>query len=185
LGYKFGIAQEKGFLTGSGANQPLGVFTADANGISTARDVTMAGSTAITADDFINTKYSLKSQYMGTAHWILHRDVVKAARKLKDANNNYIWTTGLGPGGGFQGTPEQILDRPFHMSEYAPNTFTTGKYIGIFGDFSRYVIATALDMQIQVLDQLYAETNQTGYIGRLEVDGMPVLEEAFARMKLA
>jgi hypothetical protein len=30
--------------------------------------------------------------------------------------------------------------------------------------------------------ELYAETNQVGYIGRMEVDGMPVLEEAFSRL---
>ena len=39
MGYKFGVTQEKAFLTGSGAKQPLGVFTASAAGISTGRDV--------------------------------------------------------------------------------------------------------------------------------------------------
>jgi len=39
-------------------------------------------------------------------------------------------------------------------------------------------------MRIQVLTELYAETNQNGYIGRMEVDGMPVLEEAFVRVKM-
>ena len=48
-----------------------------------------------------------------------------------------------------------------------------------------YWIADALTMTIQVLKELYAESNQTGYIGRLETDGAPVLAEAFARVKLA
>jgi hypothetical protein len=34
------------------------------------------------------------------------------------------------------------------------------------------------------LQELYAETNQIGLIGRLESDAMPVLEEAFVRVKL-
>ena len=38
---------------------------------------------------------------------------------------------------------------------------------------------------VQRLVELYAETNQTGFIGRVETDGMPVLAEAFARVKLA
>ena len=71
------------------------------------------------------------------------------------------------------------------MSEFAPNTLTTGLYVGLLGDFSNYWIADAMDMQVQVLKELYAETNQTGYIGRLETDGMPVLAEAFARVTLA
>jgi len=74
---------------------------------------------------------------------------------------------------------------PISMSEYAPSTLTTGLYVGILGDFSNYWIADALDMQVQRLVELYAEANQVGFIGRLETDGMPVLEEAFSRVKLA
>jgi HK97 family phage major capsid protein len=55
----------------------------------------------------------------------------------------------------------------------------------MLGDFSFYWIVDALDAAIQVLDQLYAESNQTGYIIRSESDAMPVLEEAFVRSKLA
>lgn len=185
LAYKFGVTEEKAFLTGTGAGQPLGVFTADANGITTARDTVAASATAIAADDMINAKHDLKAQYWDKAAWVFHRDVLKALRKLKDANNNYIWATGLGPGGGLQGNAPTILDLPYRVSEYAPNTFTTGKYLAVLGDFRYYWIVDALDMQMQVLDQLYAETNQTGYIARKETDGAPVLEEAFRRIKLA
>lgn len=191
LAYKFAVTMEKAYLNGTGSDQPLGVFTASTYGISTARDLTAATTTAVAADDFIGTKYKLKAAYQGRAQWIMHRDVVAATRKLKDSNNNYLWTSGLtswsgatGPGNGLQGTPEMLLGCPINMSEYSPNTFTTGLYMAILGDFSRYVIADALDMQVQVLDQLYAATNQTGYIARLESDGMPVLEEAFSRLIL-
>ena len=74
---------------------------------------------------------------------------------------------------------------PIFMSEYAPNTFTTGLYVGILGDFSNYWIADALNMQIQKLVELYAATNQDGFISRMESDGMPVVSEAFVRVKLA
>ncbi len=68
------------------------------------------------------------------------------------------------------------------MSEYVPNTFTTGQYVGLLGDMSFYWIADAIELQIQRLVELYAEQNQTGFIGRLESDAMPVLEEAFSRI---
>jgi HK97 family phage major capsid protein len=71
------------------------------------------------------------------------------------------------------------------MSEYAPSTFTTGLYVGILGDFSKYWIVDALDMEMQRLVELYAATNQIGFIGRKETDGMPCLEEAFVRVTLA
>ena len=70
------------------------------------------------------------------------------------------------------------------MSEYAPSTFTENLYIGMLGDFANYWIADALDMTMQRLVELYAATNQVGFISRFESDGMPVLEEAFVRVKL-
>lgn len=181
LAYKFGVSQEKGFLTGSGSNQPLGVFTASANGVSTARDVSTDNTTtAITMDGLLNAKYSLKGGYLKNAQWLFHRDAVKMIAKLKDTTNQYLWEPSKKVG-----EPDMLLGRPVNQSEYVPNTFTTGLYVGMLADFSYYWIADALDMQIQRLNELYAETNQTGYIGRLETDGMPVLAEAFARVKLA
>jgi HK97 family phage major capsid protein len=188
LGYKFGVAEEKAFLTGTGNLQPLGVFVASADGVPTSSDVTCASATAIAADDLINTKYSLKPQYLkskGTA-WLFHRDAIKAVRKLKDSNGQYLWAPGgIGQASLTVGSPDTILDLPFYQSEYAPNTFTTGLYVGMLADWRFYWIADALDMTVQRLVELYAATNQVGFIGRKETDGMPVLAEAFARVKLA
>jgi HK97 family phage major capsid protein len=180
LAYKFGITQEKAFQTGSGANQPLGVFTASAQGISTGRDVVCGSTTAITADGLLDMKYALKGAYHVRARWLFHRDGVKGVAKLKTTDNQYIWQPGLQAG-----QPDRLLNLPLMMSEYTPNTFTTGLYVSMLGDFAFYNIADALDMQVQRLVELYAEANQVGFIGRLETDGMPVLEEAFVRGKLA
>jgi HK97 family phage major capsid protein len=180
LAYKFAISQEKAFMTGSGSNQPLGLFTASANGVTTARDVSTDNTaTSVTMDGLLNAKYSLKGQYWNRADWIFHRDAMKQISKLKDGEGQYLWRESVR-----DGEPDRLLGRPIVMSEYAPNTFTTGLYVGILGDFSNYWVADAVDMQVQVLKELYAETNQTGYIGRLDTDGMPVLAEAFARVKL-
>lgn len=181
LGYKVGITEEKAFLNGNGNNRPLGVFTASAQGISTGRDVSTGNTiTEIRGDGLIEAKYTLKGNYWGRSRWIFHRDGVKQIRKLKDGEGQYIWRPGLQGDRG-----DTILDIPVLMSEYAPSTFTTGLYVGIVGDFSNYWINDALDMSIQVLVELYAATNQNGYIIRKETDGMPVLEEAFVRVKLA
>jgi HK97 family phage major capsid protein len=181
LAYKFQIAWEKAALTGTGSNQPLGVFTADVNGISTGRDIsTDNATTAFTADGLKNAKYGLKAGYWPSAKWIFHRDGVKMLAKLKDGDGNYLWTESLRAG-----EPDRLMGLPMVASEYAPNTFTTGLYVGIVGDFSYYWYADALDFGIQRLNELYAATNQVGFIGRLESDGMPVLEDAFVRVKLA
>ena len=180
LAYKFGITQEKGFMTGNGAEQLLGVFSAAPEGISTGRDVNTGNSTtAFTVDGLIECKYSIKGAYYPRLQWVFHRDSVKMLAKLKDGEGQYIWSESPRVG-----EPAQLLGFPMNVSEYAPNTFTTGLYVGILGDFSQYWIVDSLVMTVQRLVELYAATNQTGFIARAEVDGMPVLEEAFSRVTL-
>jgi HK97 family phage major capsid protein len=180
LAYKFAVTWEKAALTGSGAGQPLGVFTASALGISTGQDVSADnGTTAPTFDGLINAKYALKGQYWARARWLAHRDFYKVVAKLKDGEGQYLWQPSL-----VAGQPDRLLNVPAFMSEFAPNTFTTGLYVGIIGDFSNYWIADSLAFQVQRLVELYAANRQTGFIGEMEGDGMPVLEEAFVRVKL-
>lgn len=180
LGYKFGIAEENAFLNGHGSGQPLGVFTASADGINTDRDSTTGSTTGFTSDGLKDAKYKLKGGYWRLAQWLFHRDAVKLIAKLKDSNGQYIWDMGVGRIAGDE--PERLLGFPVNMSENAPNTFTASKYVGMLADWSYYAIADALNMQLQRLDELYAETNQVGFIGRAEVDGMPTLSEAFVRL---
>ena len=181
LGYKFGVTEEKAFLTGSGVNQPLGVFTASASGIPTSRDISTGNTTtAVTFDGLIAAKYALKAQYQPKAAWAFSRTLVQNISQLKDGEGQYIWKLSVR-----EGEPDRVLGLPFFMSEYVPNTFTTGKYVAVIGDWSFYWIADALTLELQRLSELYAASNQTGFIGRMELDGQPVLAEAFARVKLA
>lgn len=178
--YVIGTTLENAYLTGDGAQQPLGIFTASDNGVPTSRDVTATNTTSFTADNLIDCLYNLKEQYQRNAVGLFSRSAVKMARKLKDGNGQYLWQPGLA------GTPNTILDRPYIQSEFVPSTFTTGLYVAAFADLQAgYWIVDSLQMEVQVLDQLFALRNQVGYLARMETDGMPVLSEAFSRLKLA
>ena len=180
--YRIGTAQENAYLNGSGTNQPLGVFTASANGIPTTRDVA-TGNTATTVsfDGLINAKYSIKEQYIRGASWIMHRDLAKTLALIKDTNGQYIWQPAVA-----LGQPDTLLGHVAHMSEYAPNTYTAGKYAAVFGNFFEgYWYCDADTVYIQVLNELFAVNNQIGYLVEYFGDGMPVLPEAFARVTMA
>lgn len=181
MAYKIGITEEKGFLTGNGAKQALGVFTASNDGVSTSRDYSTGNlTTSMTFDGLIGAKYTLKGSYWPRASWVFHRDALAQLAKLKDGDGQYLWRESVRAG-----EPDRLLNLPLAMSEYAPNTFTTGLYVGIIGDFKAgYWIADAMNLDVQRLVELYAETNQIGLIARQSVDGMPVLQEAFVRVKL-
>ena len=158
-----------------------GLFVASEEGISTARDIATGNTTTeMTFDGLTEAKYAIKNQYQAHLEWLFHRDGVKQLAKIKDKDGQYIWQPSV-----TENTPDRLMGRIVNMSEYVPNTFTAGNYVGLIGDFRNYWIVDSLTMEIQVLAELYARSNQIDYIGRLETDGMPVLEECFARVKLA
>lgn len=181
MAYKFATTEETAYLTGSGSGQPLGVFTTSANGINTDRDTAAASSTVLAAEDLINTKHSVASQYWANAVWIFHRDVIKAIRKIKAVTDGqFLWQPAL-----TQGNPDTLLGHPVKVSEYAPSTMTAGLAVGLFGDFKLgYRIIETAPIRFERLMELRAEYNQIVIIGRKEVDGAPVLPAAFGRLKM-
>lgn len=176
----FGGICETAYMTGDGVNCPLGLFTASDDGIPISRDVSTGNTaTEIKFDNLFEVKFSVKSGYQPGCEWYFHRDAVKQLAKLKNSDGQYVWQPSV-----VLGTPDVLLSRPVNMSEYVPNTFTSGKYVGLYGNLKYYWIVDSLLFEIQVLMEKYAENNQIGYIGRLETDGAPVLSAAFARVKL-
>jgi len=182
LAYKLGIAQAKAFNTGDGNAKPLGVYVASDAGIPSSRDVEIGnGSGAVDPDKLITARYTLKAAYWSrpSTRWHFHRNWLAKFRKLKDSTGQYLWQPGL-----TTGAPSTFLDFPYVLDEYAPSATThgAGVYAAILGDWSNYWIVDALTTRIQRLDELYAPTRQVGFIIDAEVDGMPVLAEAFVRL---
>lgn len=179
--YKIGIAQEQAYMTGDGSSKPLGIFVANADGINTDRDVATGNTaTSVTFDGLMNAKYSVKQGYQRNANWIMHRDLVKMMAKIKNGEGQYVWQPSVQ-----LGTPDMLLGAPVNMSEFAPNTYTAGLYAAVYGDFKAgYWVCDADQMYLKVLNELYAEYNQIGYVIHYFGDGAPVLSEAFARVKM-
>jgi HK97 family phage major capsid protein len=181
LSYKFGVAMENAYQNGSGAGEPLGVFTASDNGISTGRDVSTGNTaTSMTFDGLIEAKYALNPQYYPRARWMFHSDGAKQLSKLKDGENNYIWRESVRVG-----EPDRCLGFPIDLSAYTPHTFSASQYVGLLASWrDGYWIADAMAMEFQLLVELFAATDEVALTGKLYSDGMPVLEEAFVRVKL-
>jgi HK97 family phage major capsid protein len=185
LAYKFAIAEENAFLNGTGSGQPLGVFTASANGIPTSQDYVCsnASSVVINPDLLVSARYQLKQPYLASkkAAWCFSRTAIGQIRLLKDSYGRYLWVDG----GGFASAPDTICGIPVMISEYAPATFTSASYVGILGDWSHYRIADVAMMQVQRLTELFAANHEVGFLARRWLDASPVLAEAFVRLKLS
>ena len=166
---RIGAKEEEAFFTGDGKGKPLGVLAAT-GGAETG--VTAASATAVTADELMDLYYSLKSPYRKKSVWVLNDSTIKAIRKLKDNNGQYLWQPSL-----TAGAPDTILGRPIRTSAYMPAIAAGAKTIA-FGDFSYYWIADRQGRSFKRLNELFAATGQVGFLASQRVDGKMILAEA-------
>ncbi len=167
LAYVFSTTMENAYLNGTGLQQPLGIFVASDDGISTGRDVSTGNTTtSIKADGLIEAKYTLATPYLRNARWVFHRDALKQIRSAQGWRRSVPLAAWYNRGQSGQ-----------HSRNSCHNERIRTKYLhrralrGSSPRLSYYWIADALDMQVQRLVELYAATNQIGYLARLESDG--------------
>lgn len=161
---RIGTKEEEAFLVGDGNHKPLGVFQGAEVGVTAAK-------TAITFDDMMDLYHSLRTPYRRNASWILNDSTVKAIRKLKDNNGNYIWQPSVQVG-----QPDRILSLPYRTSSFVPELAAGNKVIAL-GDYSYYWIADRQGRKFKRLSELYAANGQIGFLASERVDGRLILPE--------
>ena len=164
-----GAAEEEAILSGDGSHKPIGLLH-DTLGAQVG--VTAASATAITADELIDLQHSLKSGYRRKAAFIMNDATIKAVRKLKDNQGQYLWQPSIR-----EGTPDMLLNTRIYMSNYMPLPEAGNKVI-LYGDYSYYWLADRAGRTLQRLNELYAMTDQVGYKLTERLDGRLVLPEA-------
>lgn len=168
FGRRIGAKEEEAFFVGDGQGKPIGLF----NTTGGAETGVTAATVSITFDDVMDLYYSLRAPYRNKASWLLNDSTVKAIRKLKDGNGNYIWQPSVR-----EGEPDRILNRPYRTSIYVPE-LAEGKRVMAFGDYSYYWIADRQGRSFKRLNELYAATGQVGFLACERVDGKLILSEA-------
>ena len=172
---RIGAKEEESFFIGDGTGKPTGIFNATGGA---ELGVTAASATAITVDEIMDLFYSLKSPYRKNAVFVMNDSTVKAIRKLKDGNGQYLWQPSI-----TAGQPDTILNRPVKTSAYVPAIAAGAKTIA-FGDFGYYWVADRQGRSFQRLNELYAATGQVGFKATQRVDGKLVLPEAIKVLQM-
>lgn len=171
---RIGNKEEEAFFTGDGTGKPLGVLAATGGA---EVGVTAAAASAFTADEIFDLFYSLKAPYRRSAVFVMNDASVKALRKLKDNNGQYLWQPSL-----TAGTPDTLLNRPVYTSAFMPALAAGAKSI-LFGDLSYYWVADRQGRSFRRLGELYAPTGQVGFLATQRVDGRLILPEAVKVMQ--
>ena len=165
-------AEEKAFATGDGNKKAIGYMSLDAN-------ITLSTTGGIAADELIDIFYSLEDSYRTNATWRMNDATMKAIRKLKDGNGNYIYAPAL-----VMGERDMILGRPIEIDPFVASPGAGNKIICL-GDFSYYYIADRGNIEIQKLSEKYADEGLIGFKVKKRVDARPILKEAFTIAKNA
>ena len=181
FGVRFGNAEEDAFINGKGVSadptqtpsEPTGILTTLA-----APSVLTENASTISFDDVYKLFYALKGPYRRNAKFLCNETAMLQLMLLKDGNGQYIWKPGIEVG-----KPDTILGHAVYTSTYMPAiegnaANDAGKKVLLFGDFSYYWIADRTNRTMKRLNELYAMTDQVGFVGTQRVDGKLILPEA-------
>ena len=171
---RIGAAEEEAFFTGNGSGKPVGILAnkVDNKDVGAQVGVTTANAAAFTADEIMDLFYSLRAPYRRKAVFIMNDSTIKALRKLKLGNGEYIWAPSL-----VAGEPDKLLGKPVYTSQFMPEIAAGAKTV-LFGDLGYYWIAERQGRSFKRLNELYAATGQVGFLGSERVDGKLILPEA-------
>lgn len=122
--------------------------------------ITAAAETAVTYDELVSMKHSLKQRFRGKARWIMNPTTYTAICKLKDGNQQPY----------FKENEYKILDLPVIESDSMP-VMAAGKKAIVCADLSGYTIKATKNVEIQILRELFATKNMIGVLAYGEYDG--------------
>lgn len=163
---------EKEMLVGKTTNRIEGA-------IKTTNEVVTAANNKITADEIIDLQMKLPTVYQQNAVFVMHKDVLKELRKLKDATGNYILQPDFRAPFGWT-----ILGRPVHLSDNMDKEITTGKEVILYADFSGYAVKMTNSVEIQLLQEKYAAQYALGIVSYVELDAKIADEQKIAKLKI-
>ena len=134
----------------------------------------VAGTDSDKVDALIDMQTALDPAYevSGSVGWVFKKSTLGSIRKLKDAENRYIWQPGLRAG-----EPDMLLGDPYALDQSFPDA-TAGNRPILYGDLSQYIIRDVGAMRTRVLPELYAETDEIGMTVWLRSDGEAANEQA-------
>lgn len=183
LGERLGRITNTGYTTGTGTTQPDGIVAKATSG-----KVGTTGQTlTIIYDDLVDLVHSVDPAYRSASCGFMCSDaMLKVLRKLKDGQNRPIWTpndlagirSNLNPDGHGGYTSQNgavpfdvLLGLPVWVNNDMASPAANAKSL-IFGDFSKYYIRDAMDVQMfRFSDSTYTKLGQVGFLAWMRSGG--------------
>lgn len=163
------------FTVGTGTGQPQGVVYGATVG------VTSTSTTVPAADEIKGLVYSVDYKYREdpSCGFMMNDATALVVDKLKDGEGNYIWRESMQAG-----QPPRLLGFPVFFNQQMATPATTADTI-LFGAFRYYSIAPWPGLQIQRLNEKFADTGHIGFRAFQRVDANIMQAAAFRKLRMA
>lgn len=146
-------------------------------GLSTVKNTTTtASATAITSDEVIKLKDSIKDAFQNNAIFIMSNETRTALRLLKDSTGRYLLNDDVTSPFG-----TTLLGKPVFVSDNMDN-IAAGKTVIYYGDMSCLATKFNEEVNVQVLREKYADEHATGVVGWFEFDSKVENEQGLAKL---
>lgn len=149
------------------------------SGIPESMTITAASTSAVTADELMDTQDAVIDNYQGGSIWIMNRLTRNSLRKLKDEKGDYILNKDLSAKWGYT-----LLGKDVYCSDQV-DTIAAGKNVIYYGDFSGLAVKVSEDIEMKVLDQVRAIDHLTTIVAFLEFDAKIADEQKISTLVMA
>lgn len=147
--------------------------------INTTNEVVAANQDKLDTTDLVDVQMAIPSAYQKNCMWIMHKDILKALRKLKTADGQFILNADVTAPFGYT-----ILGKPVYLSDSMPKNIAAGQNVMLYMDASGYAVKMTKSMEIQMLMEKYATQYAVGICAYVEIDAKIADENKIARLKM-
>lgn len=140
---------------------------------------TAAAATAITADEIVKLKDSIKDVYQANAVWIMSNKTRTALRLLKGTDGHYLLNDDITSPFG-----TTLLGKPVYVSDNMPEIGASTSPI-YYGDLSGLATKFTENISTQILREKYADEHATGIVAWFEFDAKVQDAQKLAKLVMA
>ena len=141
--------------------------------------VTAAAQAAITADEVVKLKDSIKDVYQNNAIWVMSPATRTALRLLKGSDGHYLLQDDITAEFG-----STLLGKPVYVSDNMPN-IANGATAIYYGDMTGLATKFSENITTQVLREKYADEHATGVVAWFEFDSKVQDAQKLAKLVMA
>lgn len=159
---RFGRAEEKLFIQGTGDGEPKGILHSAEIGTETVDP-------ELVYDDLYCLYFNVDAEFRKNGCWIMSDETAIALKGLKSNTGTSLWDEN-----------DTIFGKPVEISEYMNDATLPIA----FGDLSFYWILQRSPLTVKVLREMFAKTNKFGFAAFERIDGHLIRPDAVKLLKV-